>query len=221
MSSGSQSDYLHKPDGYFASSRSEMLEYVPDNARNILDVGCSAGGFGQALKQLRGAAVFGIELNAEAFAVAEKCLDGAWCCDAELFPYEEHAGRFDCIVFNDILEHLVDPWTVLRRASVALAPNGVIIASLPNVRYYEVIKDLLLRRAWTYVPEGVLDRTHLRFFTLDSGKTLFQESGYRVVSYGGLGNPAFPWKFGLLNNLLLGLLNDMRFMRMVYVARLA
>ena len=86
---------------------------------------------------------------------------------------------------------------VPQRASVALAPDGVVVASLP------------------------LDRTHLRFFTLDSGKAMFEESGYEVLRHGGVGDPAFPWKFGLLNSLLMGALDDMRHMRMVYACWLA
>jgi SAM-dependent methyltransferase len=88
--------------------------------------------------------------------------------------------RFACIVFNDVLEHMVDPWSALRRARDHLRPDGVVVASIPNVRNARTVFDLVVRGRWTYVDMGVLDRTHLRFFTKNSVDSLFRDSGYSV-----------------------------------------
>jgi 2-polyprenyl-3-methyl-5-hydroxy-6-metoxy-1,4-benzoquinol methylase len=219
MNSFYQKDYLNKPEHYYGSLRPEMQSFIPTNVRNLLDVGCSNGGFGGALRKSRQIHVTGVELNSDAANQAVDQLDRVIHENAEHFPYSEYAGEFDCITFNDILEHLVDPWAVLRAAKEALSPNGIIIASLPNVRHFEVIKDLVFRGQWTYVSEGVLDRTHLRFFTRSSGVSLFEDSGLQVIKAEGINGAPFPWKFDLLNKCLFGKLDDMRYIRFAYISK--
>src|SRR5690606_2217936 len=81
------------------------------------------------------------------------------------FPDAISGGhRFDCIVFNDVLEHMIDPWSTLESARAFLTPNGKVVASIPNIIYLPTILGVILRRRWDYRDSGVLDRTHLRFF---------------------------------------------------------
>lgn len=114
---------------------------------------------------------------AEAAAWAERCLDGVLRGDAETvalpFP-EEH---FDCLVFADALEHMVRPEVVLKRLLPFLKPGGEVVISLPNVRHYTVVGDLFINGAFTYQDEGILDRTHLRFFTFQEIETLLEGAG--------------------------------------------
>ena len=159
-------------------SRDEVLPFVPDCPR-ILDVGCSFGGFGELLKRRASApVVWGVEPEGDAATVAADRLDRVIIGE---YPQALSVGeRFDCVIFNDVLEHMVDPWKTLRETLNFLEPSGVVVASIPNVRFGPVVSNLLLRGKWTYTDIGVLDRTHLRFFTRSSMKELFFESGYIV-----------------------------------------
>ena len=85
----------------------------------------------------------------------------------------------DCLIFGDVLEHMVDPWSVLARLSGWVRDGGQVLACIPNVQHYSVIVDLL-RGSWRYQEEGLLDRTHLRFFTLEGIQELFARAGLRV-----------------------------------------
>lgn len=176
------------PPAYPFSERREMLAFVPPAARSVLDVGCGPGGFGQALRQDDPTReVWGIEVDEEVAAGAARFYDrmvvGA-------FPDAlAGAGKtFDCVVFNDVLEHTVDPWAILRATVALLAPGGVVVASIPNVRNVSVVLDLVLRGNWTYRDIGILDRTHLRFFTSRSIRALFADSGFAVEALRGI-NP--------------------------------
>jgi 2-polyprenyl-3-methyl-5-hydroxy-6-metoxy-1,4-benzoquinol methylase len=168
------------PPAYPFSERREMLAFVPPAARSVLDVGCGPGGFGQSLRQ--------DDPSRELWAVEA---DEEVAADAARF-YDRlivGAGRtFDCVVFNDVLEHTVDPWALLRSTVPLLAPGGVVVASIPNVRNVSVVLDLVLRGNWTYRDIGILDRTHLRFFTSRSIRALFADSGFAVETMHGI-NP--------------------------------
>ena len=164
--------------------RAEVLPYVPATARWVLDVGCSFGGFGAAVKRERpDAVVWGIEPNPAAAGAAEGRLDRVI---RGPFPPNDGdllAGRFDCVTFNDVLEHMADPWAALRHTQRLLAPGGAVVASLPNVRHITVLSGLL-RGHWTYEESGILDRTHLRFFTRRSACAMFDSAGYDVQRVG-------------------------------------
>jgi len=121
-------------------------------------------------------------------------------------------------VCNDVLEHLPDPWTVLRQAHGLLNPGGVVVASIPNLRYFPVLKDLVLRGEFEYQRDGVLDRTHLRFFTRKSIGRLFEDTGYSVRAVEGLRGIVFPWKFGLLNRMLGRRFEDSRYLQFACIA---
>jgi len=164
---------------YIDIDRKEMIPFVPGPATSVLDVGCGYGGFGAALKAARpGVTVCGIEPSDTAAARASERLDGVvvgW------YPSDMSESTFDCIAFNDVLEHEADPWTTLRRTHRHLEPGGCVIASIPNVRHWNVVWSLARRGVWTYRDAGILDRTHLRFFTRRSIIDLFADTGYTVT----------------------------------------
>ena len=108
-------------------------------------------------------------------------LDRVWNMPIEEALGELEDASFDCIVTADILEHLVDPWTVLAQLRRKLAPNGTLLASIPNVANWTVISNLI-QGDWRYETEGLLDRTHLRFFTRRSLQELFWTSGLTIVN---------------------------------------
>lgn len=170
-----------KENGYFHNVRHDVISMVPDTARCILEVGCGAGKTGEYLKDRNGAFVAGMELNEKAAAEAEKVLDEVIQGNIEEMDLPFNPKSFDCILFADVLEHLVDPLAALKKIKPLLKPNGAIIASLPNVQFYGVVHDLAEGK-WTYQDEGILDRTHLRFFTLREMEKLFIDAGFDITA---------------------------------------
>lgn len=160
---------------YGEYERPEMAALLPEAAQRILDVGCGTGAFGAHVKSARpGVEVVGVEPNPEAAELARRRLD---MVHDGFFPDVQPGGTFDVVCFNDVLEHMIDPGPALETAA-RLAP--VVIASLPNIRHVDVVRDLVLRGDWTYRDEGVLDRTHLRFYTRASAVALFESHGFKV-----------------------------------------
>lgn len=188
-----------------------MLRFMPDNVNKILDVGCGAGEFGHALKSQRPVEVWGVELSHEAAKEAQTKLDKVIVGSIEAGPLSLPELYFDCIVFNDVLEHLVDPWAILVGIKAFMQPDCRVVASIPNVRYYDNIKQLIKYKQWKYNDEGILDKTHLRFFTNESIKDLFDMCGYKIISMKGIGETQFPWKFRMINQLLGNTFDDMKY----------
>ena len=128
--------------------------------------------------------IVGVELFESAAEKAAAVLDRVIVGNVEQIdlPYENY---FDCVIFADVLEHLVDPWRMLRRAKTLLRRDGVIVASIPNVQHSRVLINLFFGR-WEYEQFGIMDSTHLRFFTRKSIDTLFQSTGYELRRVSGL-----------------------------------
>jgi 2-polyprenyl-3-methyl-5-hydroxy-6-metoxy-1,4-benzoquinol methylase len=190
-----------------------MLPFIPGGTSTILDVGCSRGRFGETLHGANPAwKLYGIDPDPEAAAEASVHYEHVTC---GYFP-DDLVGddRFDCIVLNDVLEHVVDPWTMLEQAAGLLSPTGRVVASIPNVRYYIVVRNLLLRGRWDYADWGVLDRTHLRFFTRASIESLFDGAAMEIETLAPI-NPV-PLRRAAL---LAGPFRDMRYMQFAVVAR--
>jgi 2-polyprenyl-3-methyl-5-hydroxy-6-metoxy-1,4-benzoquinol methylase len=206
-------------DNYHNSQRPDMLRFLPEEARIILEVGCGEGGFGELIKKQRDAEVWGIELFPKAAEKARYRLDRVFVGNIETDRFDLPEEYFDCIVFNDVLEHLYDPWDVLKRVKILLKNNGYVLASIPNIRYYGQIKNLVLKGEWEYENWGLMDRTHLRFFTLKSMRKMFEQCAYSNIRIEGIHNEEFPWKFNLLNKLLGNRLDDMRYLQYACLAR--
>lgn len=163
---------------YQDDPRAEVHDFVPAQARRVLDVGCARGGFGAELKRQRpGIVVHGVEINPVSAAVAAERLDEV---HVGRFPDDVPEGTFDVITFLDVLEHLVDPQSALQSAKAVLSEEGVVVASIPNVRHYTVIVPLVVSGRWDYKDEGILDRTHLRFFTKETMRECFRDAGYSI-----------------------------------------
>lgn len=207
-----------KPAGYYSSEREEMLRFIPNDVHFVLEVGCGGGIFGSAVKRMSGAEVWGIEIDDEAASAAKAKLDKVIIGDvSEIIPNMPDK-KFDCIVFNDVLEHLIDPFAALTAIKSKLTLKGVAICSIPNIRYFPVLCRLLINKQWKYEDEGVLDRTHLRFFTKKSIIDTFTGLNYEILQLEGI-NGINSWKFDLLNALLLGNISDTRYMQFACVVR--
>lgn len=162
---------------YDSQRREEVMPYVPTSATTVLDVGCAGGAFGRALQEARpGVLVDGIEADptsAQLAAGAYRRVITGVC------PEDLPSERYDAIVCNDVLEHMIDPWTAVADLRHHLRPGGCVIASIPNMRHWSALGPLL-RGRWDYRSHGVLDRTHLRWFTKATMAELFEDAGYKV-----------------------------------------
>ena len=176
-----------------------LADLVPVGSR-VLDVGCGAGSVSRIIADTRNAKITGIEPNSQRAAAARARGLEVY---QELFTSArvQRLGPFDVILFADVLEHIADPGSFLQLAHRALLPGGRVVASVPNVAHWSVRLDLL-RGRFEYQPAGIRDSTHLRWFTADTVRSLFETNGLRVISLqhtAGVGLPDYenrrPWRW--------------------------
>ena len=208
----------NKPKEYFTSARPEMLEFIPETAKKILDAGCGAGEFASTIKKRAECEVWGFELNENQANDAGKKIDKVICGDIEAKSSEVPDKYFDCIIFNDVLEHLKDPYSLLEKAKEKLTPGGCVVSSIPNVRYHKTLKGILFKKDFKYTDSGVMDRTHLRFFTKKSIIEMFEKAGYKVEMIKGL-QKSKNVGLHLLNILTLGALSDTFYLQYAITAK--
>lgn len=192
---------MTSPDTYFSHARPEMRQLVPEAADRLLEIGCSSGLFSASLRR-PGRILWGIEPNSTAAKSAAERLDRVIQSPIEDAVQELQDASMDCVIANDVLEHLVDPWATLRLLRRVLAPGGSFVASIPNIRHVGVIKSLWVDGRWDYADEGILDRTHLRFFTPATMREMFASTGYQVEVCVGINGEPLPLKFALLSRML-------------------
>jgi 2-polyprenyl-3-methyl-5-hydroxy-6-metoxy-1,4-benzoquinol methylase len=213
--------YDDKPAGYFDQGRPEMVKFVPETTRTLLEVGCGKGDFVGLLKTKWPIHATGVEPYAQAAEIARQRFDVILESGIDDAIAQLDGAKFDCIVFNDVLEHLVDPWAVLRAIKPLLSNSGCVVASIPNIRFWPVLNALFLHASWEYAEAGVLDRTHLRFFTRSTIQSLFKSSGLQLHRMEGINEIQLPWKIGVLNRLAGNRFGDTRFPQFACVARAA
>jgi 2-polyprenyl-3-methyl-5-hydroxy-6-metoxy-1,4-benzoquinol methylase len=209
-------EYALKPQEYYEQSRPEMVEFVPKYCKRVLDVGCSAGGFGALLKEaIPGCEVWGAEPDPIASQLASSKLDHVIRSTFPPEDIEQLSHGFDAICFNDVLEHMISPEATLDACKRLLNSGGVVVASIPNILFFYQISEILIKQDWLYVDSGILDRTHLRFFTKKSIIRLFESSGYQIIRMEGINSftagGRFGWKYRIANLLTLGHMNDWKY----------
>jgi SAM-dependent methyltransferase len=183
---------------YFDRFNPELLRLIPPDAGTVLEIGCGAGALAQVYRRINpGVKWVGWDINREAIEVANsegRCTAAVVRdIDSRDLPGPDGDPKIDVMIFGDVLEHLRDPWRALEGTCRYLKPGGLVLASIPNVGHWTVIAGLL-RGEWDYQDEGLLDRTHLRFFTLKSIRELFKGAGLEMFEVRGrkIGNEGYP-----------------------------
>ena len=162
----------------------QMLDVLTHAPRVLLDVGCSSGNLGKYVKGLHPTCrTIGIEPNRASADLAAQGLDQVLCGKFEDFTLEDEGiarGSIDTVVLADVLEHMYDPWHVMVNLKPYLSADAQIILSIPNTRHLGLLQALVDGGVWTYAEKGLLDITHIRFFTLKEIAAFLAQTGYRM-----------------------------------------
>lgn len=192
---------------YFSHVRRDIEKLLPRSAERIVDVGCGVGATTSWLKsRYPGCFAIGLEGNAACLPELQSHVDQAIAVDLD--GDLPDLGSPDLVLCLDVLEHLVNPQRLLDRLRSAMRPDGTLIVSLPNVAHLSVAIPLLLAGKFEYKDAGILDRTHLHFFTRQSAVGLVTDAGFQVERglRGGLDGPRSKWldkaTFGMLRDRL-------------------
>lgn len=192
---------------YSSYIRGDLVEMLPIIKGNILEVGCGTGATLEYLKARGASYVVGIDINVNSIEMAAKRgLDLTLTADIEKDELSFKEKEFDVIILADVLEHLYNPWETLKKLSPFLKDNGYVLLSLPNIKHYTILRRLIFHDEWKYTDAGILDNSHIRFFTFKEIKGLLDFAGFRIVRVEY--NNAAGRKIKLLNKLLFGLLDS-------------
>ncbi len=167
--------------GYYDSYNPDLLKLIPPDAKTVLEIGCGEGALCEAYRRVNPTVEWNaVEMDEAAASKTEGIIDLISVVDLNhesFIPGVHH--HYDCLVCGDVLEHLIDPLDLLRQCMDLLKPGAQVLACIPNVQHWTVIRDLLEGK-WDYTDSGLLDRTHLRFFTLKSIREMFDQAGLQV-----------------------------------------
>ena len=167
----------------YTSPRPDVAAMVPRQAKKILDVGCSNGELGHGLLHDRpDRSVVGIERDPDYAARAALRLNFVICEDLDSLDWDALSRRhsFDCVIFADVLEHLVDPLSALSGARRCLEADGCVVLSLPNIRHVSCLWQIYFLGTFPRRSRGIFDGTHLRWFTIADARQLLKDAGYDV-----------------------------------------
>lgn len=185
-------DYSLKPAGYFSGARKPFVDLLPRNPEaRLLEIGAGSGETAAcALAEGKCGWCCGVELCEGPAQEARKKLQRVIVGDVERIEFDFPENYFDVLIMSEVLEHLADPWAVLRKLHKLMKPGSIAIAGSPNVCHHEVIRSLL-RGRWHYEARGVFDATHLRWFSPSGYREMFESCGFTVDEVG----PARPLNF--------------------------
>jgi 2-polyprenyl-3-methyl-5-hydroxy-6-metoxy-1,4-benzoquinol methylase len=205
---------------YYAKERPEVVPFLPPAPTRVLEVGCSEGRFRANLPKT--CEYRGVELSAEVARVAAKVLDAVLVGRYDDVASDLPAHYFDLVICNDVIEHMADHDAFLEGIKQKMVRGAHLVGSVPNVRYLPHLVQLLTRREWRYAESGLLDRTHLRFFTERSWQRTLREHGFLVEAMAGINgvNPGATWSRRLAKRAAITVLGaDTRFLQFGFRAR--
>ncbi len=180
---------------YYRGDRCDVFALVPQGVRRVLEIGCGAGRFRENFPPC--VEYWGVEPVVEAAREAvglTQVLVGTLDEVAPSLP----DGYFDLVVCNDVIEHIVDTRQTMATIRAKMTDEGRLVGSLPNVRSVWVLLELFFLRDWRYRESGVLDNTHVRFFTFRSARRILVENGFEIEVFRGRALGDIWWAKALL-----------------------
>jgi 2-polyprenyl-3-methyl-5-hydroxy-6-metoxy-1,4-benzoquinol methylase len=174
---------LAKADDYYASDRTEFLDWVGGEHLRVLDVGCGAGANAAWYRQHGAREIVGIEIDPTSAARSAAVFDRVICQPVETAVHMLE-GSFDLIVCADVLEHLVDPWSVVRELGRLADADTCMAISVPNIRFLPALVRIAFGRGFAYEERGIFDSTHLRFFTRRDAALMLRRGGWVPQHWG-------------------------------------
>ncbi len=176
---------MSKPADYYSSFNHDLLALIPPDAKTVLEIGCGEGTLCEAYRRINpGVAWKGVDISEAAIKIAiTRGVDG-YVFDVDTATTIADDETADCIILGDVLEHLRDPWAKLKRLAAVAKPSAQVLACIPNVQHWTIIHNLLEGK-WDYADSGLMDRTHLRWFTLKSIREMFDQAGLQVFEIVG------------------------------------
>lgn len=176
---------------YYGGERFELARFLPISTHKALEIGCAAGGFRANLGECE---YWGVECVEQAADLAKKKLDKVLVGTFEEVYDQLPNDYFDTVICNDVIEHMVDHDQFFRKIKAKMVKNGKILGSIPNVRHVSHLVELIFYKDWKYREAGILDTTHLRFFTLKSMERTLGEHGFKIEILEGI-NSTLPKKW--------------------------
>ena len=164
---------------YYGLARLDVLRFLEPPLGRVLDVGCGAGGNAKALRERGATEIVGIEIHEPSAEKAREVLDTVLAGAVE-DQLDNLTGTFDTILNYDVLEHLADPHSVVKRLRDIAAPNARLHVSLPNARHWSLMRDLVVRGSFGYTKSGHRDSTHLQWFTVADASRMLEDAGWHV-----------------------------------------
>ncbi len=205
--------YLNKSNDYFSLVRRDIIELIPSGKNKILEIGCGKG-FSLLEMKKTGKAEYTVGVDIIDSDEAKRNMDEFYNVNIENYnlPFNDY---FDIIVCGDVLEHLVDPWRTVKKLKTYLKTNGLLIASIPNIREIRVLATIFLKGSFEYHDSGILDKTHLRFFCKKDMIKLFKNANFKIekIHYN------LYLKGDLLNKLSFGFLEEFLVSQYLIVAK--
>jgi len=177
---------LVKPDNYYSYARRDLLRLFPSHkVLHVLEIGCGTGETGELLKKEFGVKyITGVDIESSVIEAAGQRLDRVIQADIEKAELDVEEGSVDFVLLADVIEHLTDPWRAIQKLERYLKPNGLMLISVPNLQHWRNILNLILGR-WDYTSSGMMDITHLRFFTKRTIQKLLVEAGFKLLKIQG------------------------------------
>lgn len=172
--------YISKHSEYFSLEREMFKNAIKENNLTILDVGCGTGALGSFYQKNQDCKVYGIEISQNAYLEAKKNLFEVVKGNVEIMELPFSENFFDVVIMGDVLEHLINPISTLEKLSAVLKPGGKIYITVPNIRHWKTLLALVFKDQWDYKSWGILDYTHLRFYTLSSICKMLKTNNFRI-----------------------------------------
>jgi len=209
--------------GYYDGRRPDVVDFLPTSINKVLEIGCASGGFRANLGECE---YWGVEYVESVANEAKNKLDTVLIGTFEEVYDQLPDNYFDTVICNDVIEHMADHDLFFEKIKAKMTAHSKILGSVPNVRYVDNLKELIFKKEWQYRDGGILDRTHLRFFTYKNLQKTLIEHNYKIETLEGI-NSALPKKItrigraSSLRRLLVLLFgSDTKFLQFYFVAAL-